>query len=133
MTENEISYKKRGGIFKVYNTLGPGLLESVYQEALAYQLRKDGLNVKEQEHVPVYYDGHCLANDLRVDMLVNDTVIVELKSVAEMKKLFFKQTLTYLKLSKKHLGILVNFNTESIDTSIYRIVNGFEHPTAPTI
>jgi GxxExxY protein len=126
MTENEITYKIRGAIYDVYNALGPGLLESVYQEALAYQLRKDGLNVKEQTPVPVIYDGHRLSADLHLDMLVNDTIIVELKSVSEMKKLFFKQTLTYLKLSHKHLGILVNFNTDKINDSIHRVVNGYD-------
>jgi GxxExxY protein len=125
MTESEISYKIRGAIYAVYNTLGPGLLESVYQEALAYQLRKDGLVVKEQAPIPIIYDGHCLGDDLKLDMLVNDTVIIELKSVSEMKALFFKQTLTYLKLSHKHLGILVNFNTDNINTSIHRILNGY--------
>lgn len=126
MTENEISYKIRGAIFKVYNELGPGLLESVYQEALVYQLRKDGLDVKPEEPVPVYYDGHKLKDDLRLDILVEDTVIIELKSVSEMKDLFFKQTLTYLRLSHKHLGILVNFNTTNIKTSIHRILNGYK-------
>jgi GxxExxY protein len=126
MTESEISYKIRGAIYDVYNALGPGLLESVYQEALAYQLRKDGLDVKEQTPVPVIYDGHRLSADLHLDILVNDTVIVELKSVSEMKKLFFKQTLTYLKLSHRHLGILVNFNTDNINDSIHRVVNGYD-------
>ncbi len=125
MTESEISYKIRGAIYAVYNTLGPGLLESVYQEALVYQLRKDGLEVKEQAPVPIIYDGHKLSSDLHLDILVNDTVIIELKSVSEMKALFFKQPLTYLKLSHKHLGILVNFNTDNINTSIHRILNGY--------
>ena len=125
MTESEISYKIRGAIYAVYNTFGPGLLESVYQEALVYQLRKDGLEVKEQAPVPFIYDGHKLSADLHLDILVNETVIIELKSVSEMKALFFKQTLTYLKLSHKHLGILVNFNTDNINTSIHRILNGY--------
>ena len=85
MTENEISYKIRGAVFDVYNVLGPGLLESIYQEALAYQLMKDGLDVKEQVPVPVYYDGQKLSNDLRLDMLVEDKVVVELKSVTELQ------------------------------------------------
>jgi GxxExxY protein len=125
MTENDISYRIRGAIFEVYNALGPGLLESVYQEAMVYQLRKDGLDVKEQVLVPVYYDGHKLKNDLRLDILVEDAVIIELKSVSEMRDLFFKQTLTYLKLSHRHLGILVNFNTTDISASIHRVLNGY--------
>lgn len=124
MTENEISYKIRGAIFKVYNALGPGLLESIYQEALAYQLRKDGLDVKEQEPVPVYYDGHKLKDDLRLDMLVEDKVVVELKSVKELKEVYFKQTKSYIVLAHKKLGLLVNFTTDDIKSSIKRVVNG---------
>ena len=119
MTESEISYKIRGAIYAVYNTFGPGLLESVYQEALVYQLRKDGLEVKEQAPVPIIYDGHKLSADLHLDILVNETVIIELKSVSEMKALFSN------KPSHKHLGILVNFNTDNINTSIHRILNGY--------
>lgn len=124
MEENDISYKIRGAIFKVYNQLGPGLLESVYQEALLYQLDEDGLNAVPEVSVPITYNGHQLETTLRLDILVEDKVIIELKSVSEMKDLFFKQTLTYLKLSHKHLGILVNFNTTNIMASIHRIVNG---------
>lgn len=124
MTENEISYMIRGAIFKVYNALGPGLLESIYQEALAYQLRKNGLDVKEQEPVPVYYDGHKLKDDLRLDMLVEDKVVVELKSVKELKEVYFKQTKSYIVLAHKKLGLLVNFTTDDINSSIKRIVNG---------
>lgn len=124
MTENEISYKISGAIFKVYNALGPGLLESIYQEALAYQLRKDGLDVKEQEPVPVYYDGHKLKDDLRLDMLVEDKVVVELKSVKELKEVYFKQTKSYIVLAHKKLGMLVNFTTDDIKSSIKRVVNG---------
>lgn len=124
MTENEISFKIRGAIFKVYNVLGPGLLESIYQEALAYQLRKDGLDVKEQEPVPVFYDGHKLKDDLRLDMLVEDKVIVELKSVKELKEVYFKQTKSYVVLAHKKLGRLVNFTTDDIKSSIKRIANG---------
>lgn len=124
MTENEISYKIRGAIFKVYNALGPGLLESIYQEALAYQLRKDGLDVKEQEPIPVFYDGHKLKDDLRLDMLVEDKVVVELKSVKELKEVYFKQTKSYIVLAHKKLGLLVNFTTDDIKSSIKRVVNG---------
>ena len=96
--ENQISYKIRGAIYKVFNALGPGLLESVYEEALAYQLIKDGCKVERQVVVPLFYDGQRLETDLRIDLLVNDKVIVELKSVLEMREVFFKQTRTYLKL-----------------------------------
>ena len=114
MTENEISYKVIGAIYKVYNELGPGLLESVYEAALCYQLRKDGLRVESQVKLDVMYDGKVLPVDFRLDILVEDKVIIELKSVAEMKDVFHKQLLTYLRVAKKHLGILVNFTTTDI-------------------
>ena len=123
MTENEISYQVIGAIYKVYNELGPGLLESVYEAALFYQLRKDGLKVENQVKLPVMYDGHVLPVDLRLDVLVEDKVIVELKSVAEMKAVYGKQLLTYLKISHLKLGLLVNFDTSDIRSSIHRVVN----------
>ena len=122
MTENEISYKIRGAIYKVYNELGPGLLESIYEAALCYQLRKDGFKVEAQVPLKVYYDGEILPIDYRLDLLVEDKVIIELKSVEEMKKLFHKQLLTYMRISNKKLGILVNFNTDDINSNIIRKV-----------
>lgn len=125
MTENQISYQIRGAIYDVYKELGPGLLESVYEEALCYELEKRGLNVERQKQVPVLYKGVVLRADLRIDLLIEDKVIVELKSVSEMKDVFFKQTLTYCKLLNKKLGLLVNFNVDDIlDGAIFRIVNG---------
>jgi GxxExxY protein len=123
MTENEISYKIRGAVFKVYDELGPGLLESVYEAALCYQMEKDGLKVENQVKVDVYYDNHLLPLDYRLDILVEDRVIIELKSVEDIYPVHFKQLLSYLKLANKHLGILVNFNTDNINKSIYREVN----------
>ena len=123
MTENEISYKVIGAIYKVYNELGPGLLESVYEAALCYQLRKDGLKVENQVKLSVIYDGHVLPVDLRLDVLVEDKVIVELKAVAEMKAVYGKQLLTYLKISHLKLGLLVNFDTSDIRSSIHRVAN----------
>ena len=123
MTENEISYKVIGAIYKVYNELGPGLLESVYEAALCYQLRKDGLKVDNLVRLPVIYDGHVLPVDLRLDVLVEDKVIVELKAVAEMKAVYGKQLLTYLKISHLKLGLLVNFDTSDIRSPIHRVVN----------
>lgn len=125
MTENQISYQIRGAIYDVYKELGPGLLESVYEEALCYELEKRGLNVERQKQVPVLYKGVVLRADLRIDLLIEDKVIVELKSVSEMKDVFFKQTLTYCKLLNKKLGLLVNFNVDDIlNGAIFRIVNG---------
>ena len=124
MTENEISYQIRGAIYDVYKELGPGLLESVYEEALVYELKERGLQVERQCHVPIVYKGVVLATDLRLDILVEDMVIIELKSVSELLPVHHKQLLTYLRLMQKHLGILVNFNTDDIlKNSIRRIVN----------
>ena len=123
MTDNEITYEIRGAIFDVYNSLGPGLLESVYEEALCYELEQRGLEVERQMEVPIIYKGNTLRTALRLDVLVEHRVIVELKSVEEMKPVFGKQLLTYLRLMELHLGILVNFNTSNIRDSIQRIVN----------
>ncbi|WP_166920773.1 GxxExxY protein [Flavobacterium poyangense] len=123
MLENEISYRIRGSIFKVYNTLGPGLLESVYESALFYQLKKDGLKVTKQIELPVKYDNIHLDITLRLDLLIEDKVIIELKSVEELKAIHFKQLSTYLKLTNKKLGLLVNFNCVNILDNINRIVN----------
>ncbi len=126
MTENEISYAIRGAIFKVYNELGAGLFESVYEAALFYQLQKDGLNVKSQVPIPVYYDGVKLDVGFRLDILVQDKVIIEIKSVEELAKVHHKQILTYLKLTKLKLGLLVNFNSDEISKSIFRKINSNE-------
>jgi GxxExxY protein len=125
MTDNEITYQIRGAIYDVYVGLGPGLLESVYEEALVYELQKRGLKVERQKEVPIHYDGQLLKTQLRLDLLVEDRVVVELKSVKEMQDVFWKQTRTYLKLMDLKVGILVNFNTDNIlEDSIFRVVNG---------
>ncbi|MEI6596021.1 MAG: GxxExxY protein [Bacteroidota bacterium] len=123
MNENEISYIIRGAIFKVYNSLGPGLLESVYEATLKYEIMKDGLQVESQVAVPVYYDGVKLDLGFRIDLLINDKVIIEIKSVEILAPVHHKQLLTYLKLTDRKLGVLVNFNTDNISDGITRIVN----------
>lgn len=123
MEENEISYAIRGAIFKVYNELGPGLFESAYEAALLYQLHKDGLEVNSQVSIPVVYDEQELDVGFRLDILVEDKVIIEIKSVEELSKVHHKQILTYLKLTKLKLGLLVNFNTDDISKSIFRKIN----------
>ena len=123
MTENEITYEVRGAIYDVYKELGPGLLESVYEEALCYELARRGLKVERQLEVPIKYKGNELKTALRLDVLVEGKVIVELKSVEDMKPVFAKQLLTYLKLMDKRVGILVNFNTDDILTAMKRIAN----------
>ena len=123
MTDNELTYEIRGAIFDVYNELGPGLLESVYKEALTFELERRGLEVIRQMDVPIKYKGFELKTPLRLDLIVNNQVVVELKSVEELKPVFAKQLLTYLRLLDKHLGLLVNFNTNNLRESIKRIVN----------
>ena len=123
MGTNEMSYAIRGAIFKVYNSLGPGLLESVYQQALVHELTKMGMNVQTEVNIPIVYDDITLSTPLRIDISVEDCIIIELKSVLDMKNVFFKQLLTYLKLANKPLGILVNFNTDDLTKSIHRIIN----------
>ena len=121
--KNSLSYQIIGCAMEVYKTLGPGLLESVYEEALVYELEQRGLKVERQKQVPIIYKGNVLRTDLRLDLLVEDKVIVELKSVEEMKKVFGKQLLTYLRLMNKRVGLLVNFNTDNILHAIQRVVN----------
>jgi GxxExxY protein len=121
--ENEISYKIRGAIFNVYNNLGPGLLESAYEIALRIELEKLGCKVQTQVCLPIVYEGVTIPNAYRIDMLVDDKVIVELKAVASMQEVFFSQLMTYIKLTGKKLGILVNFKTTDISKSIYRRAN----------
>ena len=123
MTENEISYLIRGAIYKVYNNIGPGLLESVYETALVYELRKIGLNVKSQLGLPFIYEELKMEVGFRIDIFVENKVIVEVKSVEHLAELHYKQLLTYLKLSDVKLGLLVNFNTSEINENIIRIVN----------
>ena len=123
MTEKELTYQIRGAIFDVYNTLGPGLLESVYEEALCFELKQRGLKVERQLEVPILYKGEKLKTPLRLDLLIENTIIVELKSVEELKPVFAKQLLTDLRLLDKRVGLLVNFSSNIILDGIIRIVN----------
>ena len=123
IVENDLSYIIRGCVFDVYNELGPGLLESIYEAALAYELREKGLNVKTQVGLPVKYKDTHLELGYRIDILVEDKVIIELKSIETILDVHHKQVLTYLKLTKLKLGLLINFNSEDISKSIYRKVN----------
>ena len=123
LTENDISYAIRGAAFKVHKTLGPGLLESVYETALTYELRKAGFDVKTQVAVPMYYEEIRMEVGFRLDLLVNDLVVVEIKSVECLMDVHYKQVLTYLKLTNLKLGLLINFNSYPLKDSIERIVN----------
>jgi GxxExxY protein len=124
MEENEISFKIRGCIFNVYNSLGPGLLESVYEAAMVFELQKIGLIVKTQVAIPVVYQDVKLDFGFRADIIVNEKVLIEIKSVETLAEVHHKQVLTYLKLTGIKLGILVNFNTDDISKSIIRKVQG---------
>jgi GxxExxY protein len=108
--------------FKVHQSLGPGILESVYETCLAYELSKRGLKVLRQVMVPIVYDGQQLDDALRLDLMVEDCVIVEVKAVEKMLSLFEAQALTYLKLTGKRLALLINFNVPLIKDGIKRII-----------
>lgn len=123
MTENEISYKIIGCAIAVHKAIGPGLLESAYESALAYELSEIGLDIKTQVAVPFVYKKIKQDVGYRLDILVENKVIVEIKSITELAPVHFAQTLTYLKLSDKKLGLLINFNTFQIREGIHRIVN----------
>lgn len=125
MTENEISFHIRKSIFDVYNELGPGLLEKVYEKILAFDLENKGLKVQTQVTIPIKYKGVNIDSSFIADIIVEDKVIIEIKSIDEIGNVHHKQLLTYLKLTGLKLGILVNFNTDFIDKSIFRKINGF--------
>jgi len=123
MTENDISYKIIGAALELHTALGPGLLESVYESTLAYDLSNLGLKIETQIPKPLVYKEIKLDVGYRIDMLVEDKVIVEIKSVENLAPVHFAQTLTYLKLSDKKLALLINFNTKYLKEGIHRIVN----------
>lgn len=125
MKHNELSSHVIKGAIAVHRALGPGLLESVYQTCLLAELRSSGLEVKEQVPVPIIYRGQRLANDLRVDLLVEDRVIVEVKAVEELHPIHTAQLLTYLRLTNKKLGLLINFNTTKLVDGLERVMNGY--------
>lgn len=125
MKENEITEKIIKAAMKVHTILGPGLLESAYRECLFYELQKAGLKVDKEKELPVIYDGVKLDCGYRLDLFVEDKVIVELKSIESFKDIHLAQTLTYLKLSNKRLGLMINFNVEKLKYGIKRVVNGY--------
>jgi GxxExxY protein len=124
MTENEISKIIVDCAFKVHTKLGPGLFEAVYEAAMAHELMKQDLRVERQVLIPITYDGVVLGDAFRADMIVEDMVIIELKSIEQVQPVHSKQLLTYLRLTNKRLGLLINFNVNMIRSGIQRIVNG---------
>ena len=123
MTENEIAKIIVDAAYHIHVKLGPGLLESVYETVLAYELKKRGLNVVRQQPIPVVYDELQFDEGFRADLIVNDLVFIELKSVEKIHPVHKKQLLTYIRLADRHLGLLINFGEERIKDGITRIAN----------
>jgi GxxExxY protein len=124
LTENQLSKIILDAAFKVHTKTGPGLLESVYEVTLAHELRKQGLRVERQVPIPIRYDELTFDEGFRADLLVEDKVIVELKSVEQLIPVHSKQVLTQLRLSDRRLGLLINFGEIHLKNGIERIVNG---------
>ncbi|NRS87969.1 GxxExxY protein [Flavobacterium sp. 7E] len=128
MTQKEVtnlSYQITGLAIKVHKALGPGLLESVYEQCLKFELERNGFDVKQQLVVKIEYDGLELESNLRIDLLVNDCVVVELKAIENVLPIHEAQLLTYMKLLQKPQGLLINFNTTNITNSMKPFVNEY--------
>lgn len=125
LSENDITGIILKSSFKVHTALGPSLLESVYAECLFFEIAKAGLVVEKQKVVPVIYETITLESGFRLDLIIENKVIVELKAVEALNEVHFAQTLTYLRLSKCKVGLLINFNVVSLKDGIRRIVNNF--------
>lgn len=123
MIENEITGVIVDVAYKVHTTLGPGLLESVYETVMDVELRRRKLQVRRQVVIPITYEGVVLEEGFRADLIVEDKVIVELKSVENLNSVHHKQLLTYLRLANKKVGLLINFNVKLIKDGISRVVN----------
>jgi len=125
LKHDELSELIIGSAIEVHRELGPGLLESIYEMCLAHELRENGIRVIQQSTVPVIYKGVRMPNDLRLDLLVDDRIIVEVKAVEEFHPVHQAQLLTYLKLTDKRLGLLLNFNSPVLVKGIKRMMNGY--------
>jgi GxxExxY protein len=126
MNENGVAKEIVDAAFRIHTTLGPGLLESVYETVLSYELTRRGLRITRQQPIPVVYENVRMDEGFRADLIVEDKVIVEIKSTEAMGQVHRKQLLTYLRLADKRLGLLINFNVALIKDGIARIVNGLE-------
>ncbi len=124
VTENEIAKQIVDAAYKIHTTLGPGLFESVYETVMVQELTNRGLQVARQQAIPVVWENVHLEAGFRADLIVENKVIVEIKSVESLAPVHKKQLLTYLRLADKRLGLLINFDTELIRDGIARIVNG---------
>ncbi|UPQ77762.1 GxxExxY protein [Flavobacterium azooxidireducens] len=123
MTENELSKIVVNCAFKVHSSLGPGLLESAYEECLFYELNKTGLKIEKQKALPLIYEEVKLEIGYRIDLIIENKLILEIKSVESLNDVHFAQLLTYLKLTNCKLGLLLNFNVALIKNGIKRIAN----------
>jgi GxxExxY protein len=128
VNENDVARIVVDAALAIHKTLGPGLLESVYERILEHELRKRGLRVERQVPVEVIYDGLVFDEGFRADLVVEDLVIIELKSVEAVAPVHGKQVLTYLKLTGKRLGLLINFGDALLKNGIRRVVNGLDDP-----
>jgi GxxExxY protein len=124
MTENEVAKQIVDVAFKTHTAFGPGLLESVYETIMAYELQKRGLQVRRQQPIPVVHEGIRMDLGFRADLIVENKVVVEVKSIEAIAPVHKKQVLTYLRITNKKLGLLINFNVELIKNGISRVVNG---------
>jgi GxxExxY protein len=127
--ENTVTERIIGGAIEVHRNLGPGLLESVYEECLCYELSLAGFSFKRQVATPVNYKGVKLDCAYRLDLIVEDLVIVEIKSVEDLAPIYFSQLLTYLKSSNRRVGLLINFNVRVLKNGLRRIVNDYVGPS----
>lgn len=123
MHENDISYKVIGAAIEIHKSIGPGLLESAYENALAYDLNQLGFDVKQQVPMPFIYKEVKQEVGYRIDLLINSVVINEIKAVEKVIHVHFAQVLSYLKLSGLKLGLLINFNSKTLKNNIHRVVN----------
>ena len=112
-----------GCVYEVYNQLGPGLLESIYEAAMVKELRDNGFDVRNHVQVPVFYKGEMICPDLRLDLIIDNRLILELKSVVDYRKVYQKQLFTYLRLMNCEIGYVINFNTDDIRSGIHTVVN----------
>jgi GxxExxY protein len=124
MTENELAKQIVNAAYRIHTTLGPGLLESVYETTLAHEMEKQGIKALRQQPLPVIYETIRMEIGFRADLVIGDKVIVEIKSVEAISPVHRKQLLTYLRLANMRLGLLINFNVELIKDGITRVVNG---------
>lgn len=123
LLDGEITEKIIGAAIEVHKTLGPGLLESAYEECLYYELNKIGYDVKRQQELPIIYKGNKLTSKYRIDLLINQQVIVEIKSCKRLEPIHEAQLLTYLKMSDLRFGLLLNFNVPMLKSGLKRILN----------